>query len=101
MRKVMIGFIAGLALLGSSPATGQGLCGSHEDIVKKLASGFKEVRAGWGLAGNNGLVELYVSETGGWSVLITRPNGLTCMVASGQDWEIVEPKYIETAEDLS
>jgi hypothetical protein len=101
MRKVMIGLISGLALLASSPATGQGLCGPHEEIVKKLAQGYKEARAGWGLAGNNGLVELYVSEAGGWSILITRPNGLTCLVAAGRNWEIVEPDFVATAEDFS
>ncbi len=101
MRKVLIGLVSGLALLTASPATAQAVCGPHGEVVKKLEGDFKEARAGLGLAGNGGLVELYVSEKGGWSVLVTRPNGMTCLVAAGENWEIVKPNFVETSEDLS
>ena len=101
MRKVLIGLVSGLALLAASPATAQAVCGPHGEVVKKLEGDFKEARAGLGLAGNGGLVELFVSEKGGWSVLVTRPNGVTCLVAAGENWEIVKPNYVETSEDLS
>ena len=101
MKKLLVGLIAGLTLLASSPATAQAICGPHGEVVKKLEGDFKEARAGLGLAGNGGLVELFVSEKGGWSVLVTRPDGQTCLVAAGENWEIVKPNYVETSEDLS
>jgi len=27
------------------------------------------------------------SDTGTWTITLTTPNGLTCLVASGQSWE--------------
>ena len=94
MKKVIIGLVSALTLLAASPATAQAVCGPHGDVVKKLEGDFKEARAGLGLAGNGGLVELFVSEKGGWSVLVTRPNGVTCLVAAGENWEIVKPNFV-------
>ena len=44
-----------------------------------------------GLANGN-LVELWLSDEGGFSVIITRPDGLACMLAAGQAMhEVAEP----------
>lgn len=101
MKKVILGLVSGLALFAASPATAQAVCGPHGDVVKKLEGDFKEARAGLGLAGNGGLVELFVSEEGGWSVLVTRPDGMTCMIAAGDNWEIMKPNFVATSEDVS
>ena len=37
---------------------------------------------------DDGLVEVYASEeTGTWTILMTRPDGTTCLLAAGQRWE--------------
>ena len=36
------------------------------------------------------MLELYASpETGTWTILVPLPNGLSCLVASGEAWERV------------
>ncbi len=46
-----------------------------------------------GLAANNGVVEVFASpETGTWTIIVTLPDGQTCLVASGEGYEsITEP----------
>ena len=37
---------------------------------------------------NNAVVEVFASdETGTWTITVTTPNGMTCLVASGQSFE--------------
>ena len=37
------------------------------------------------------VLEVFASKKGSWTFLITMPNGLTCVVASGQSWETLAP----------
>lgn len=87
----LIGFSVSSALaLAALPARGDGLqhCGPRQAIIDRLSDRFGETRQSVGLAGNNTVVETFASaETGTWTIIVTRPNGLTCLVASGQSFE--------------
>ncbi len=79
-------------VLASTAATAQMRqnCGPRETVVKRLADGYGETRQSIGLGANNSVVEVYASnETGTWTITVTMPNGMTCLVASGQDFEEV------------
>ena len=62
-----------------------------EQVVAGLATGFDEVRRGAGLTaapdGRAQVVEIFTSASGSWTIVVTRPDGQTCLVASGQAWE--------------
>ncbi len=34
-----------------------------------------------------GVIELFTAESGSWTILITMPGGVTCMMGSGEGWE--------------
>ncbi|WP_420549865.1 hypothetical protein [Curvivirga sp.] len=86
--------------LGSFSASAAGVCGPHEKIVQQLEDGYKEIRSGYGLAGNGSLVELFVSKsTGSWTVMLTRPDGWTCLMATGGNWANL-PAIEKAAEEL-
>jgi hypothetical protein len=36
---------------------------------------------------NGKLLEIMVSSAGSWSILLTRPDRQTCVVATGEGWE--------------
>jgi hypothetical protein len=56
--------------------------------VRKLEERFGETLRSVGLQQDENLVEVYSSErTGTWTILMTRPDGMTCLLASGQLWE--------------
>ena len=45
-----------------------------------------------GLASNGGIVEVLTSDEGGTlTIIITMPNGVSCMVAAGEYWEGLAP----------
>ena len=45
------------------------------------------------LGGGAAVLELYVSEAGTWTVVQTRPNGLSCIMAAGDNWQSMQPQY--------
>jgi hypothetical protein len=77
-----------LSTAAQSVAQGQRHCGPREVIVDRLADGYGETRKSMGLGSNNSVVEVFASsETGTWTITVTMPNGMTCLVASGQAYE--------------
>lgn len=65
-------------------------CAARESVVDRLADGYGETRQSVGLGSNNSIVEVFASdETGSWTITVTVPGGLTCLVASGQSFESV------------
>ena len=76
-----------VGVLAEPPAAAARTCLAHEALTRHLADRYGEALAGMGEAGGN-LIELYRSdETATWTILVTRPNGTSCMVAAGQGWE--------------
>ena len=43
-----------------------------------------------GLASNGSIVELTKSDKGTWTILLTNPRGVTCLIAAGEYWEILK-----------
>lgn len=76
------------ALLAAAPVQAQGTqCAPRPEIVKGLADGYGEVPVQIGL-GNAGLVvEVFASEQGTWTITVTSPQGMTCLIASGEAWQ--------------
>jgi hypothetical protein len=65
-------------------------CAQREAVIGRLADGYGETRQSVGLGSSNAVVEIYASpETGSWTITVTMPGGLTCLVASGQSFEAV------------
>lgn len=63
-------------------------CGPRAAVIDRLAQGYGETRQSMGLGANNAVIEVFASdETGSWSITVTQPNGVTCLVASGQGFE--------------
>jgi len=61
-------------------------CGDRKHMVKTLGQRFKENRFAMGLASNVSLLEFFVSKSGTWTILSTRADGKTCVIAAGKSW---------------
>lgn len=87
----MTGSVAALALLlaaGTAAAQTSRRCAPRDVVVDRLAEGYGETRQSIGLGANNGVMELFASdETGTWTITVTLPSGMTCLIASGQAFE--------------
>jgi hypothetical protein len=84
-------FGIGGAMLGINQAQAQTpTCAQHPQIVERLAEHFGETRQSIGLSNDNTVVEVFAStDTGSWTITVTQPGGLTCLVAAGQAYQYV------------
>lgn len=82
-----LGF-AGLILATHHGFAQTGQCGPRAEVLAVLADRYGETRQGIGLAANNAVVEIFASDVSrSWSIIATMPNGMTCLVASGEGYE--------------
>lgn len=84
--------LAALLMMGdgvlAQTAPNPGQCAARDKVVGVLAAKYGETRHGIGIASNNTVMEVFASEkTGTWTITVTMPTGVTCMVASGQGYE--------------
>jgi len=88
-----------LAIFAVLPAAqAQSKCLPHEKAVGNLMRHYGEQAVGVGLGSQGQSVfELYVAESGTWTILVTRTNGMSCVAASGNDWSKLSP--IDLAEE--
>ena len=79
------------SLLAATPAANAeetAACAERAGVVRKLQEKFGETLRSLGLQRDDAVVEVYASEaTGTWTILMTRPDGSTCLLAAGQRWE--------------
>ncbi len=89
IKKALIGaalaFVVSFGISGE-PAYAQA-CSKHKDIVENLKNKYQEKQQGYGLIGGVAIMELFVSDKGTWTIIITQQNGIACIVAAGNDWE--------------
>ncbi|WP_420862693.1 hypothetical protein [Algirhabdus cladophorae] len=88
-QLITLSFGVGAMILAGTHAYGQQRnCAERDAVVERLASGYGETRQSMGLGANNAVVEVFASdETGTWTITVTNPQGVTCLVASGQHFE--------------
>lgn len=92
MKAALTAVVAASGLIamtaGTASAENQRNCAPRETVVDRLASGYGETRQSMGLGANNQVIEIFAStETGTWTITVTTPSGVTCLVASGQAFE--------------
>lgn len=95
--KALLAFGVMLSLAG--PAIAQGPCGKRVEIIKALAKKYKEAPKFIAIAGQTNLVEIFISKAGTWTILMTTPQGQTCIVAAGDSWEQLPPVTIIEGPD--
>jgi hypothetical protein len=90
-RLFLISIGLGTLLLAANHAAAQGSpCASHDVVVERLADGYGESRQAMGLASNNAVIEVYASAaSGSWTITVTNPGGPTCLVASGEGFQLL------------
>ncbi len=90
MRRTFIPFLLATTLTLAGPAHAQSQCEPRSDVVSKLETVHGKTPAALGV-GESGrkVIELFVNAEARWTILITRPNGLSCVAASGDSWTVI------------
>jgi len=73
---------AAAVLLPVSAMAAPMACSPRDDVLSQLANKFKEAPVAIGLANNGGLLEVLTAGEGEtWTIIITMPTGVSCLVA--------------------
>lgn len=91
MEKTL--FALSLGFVGLILATQAGWaaprCGPRDEVVSALAETYSETRHAIGLAGGaEQVIEVFANtETGSWTIIVTQAQGITCLMAAGDQFE--------------
>ena len=87
---------APLALGLAAPAQAERVCLPFTDMARQLQANFAEAPVAIGVADNGGLIQVFANGDGStWTMLFVAPNGVSCLVASGENWMTApKPKFL-------
>ena len=94
----------GLSVFAAAPAAAQAppagelqpACQTHDEIMQMLNQKFAELPAALGLQSNGQLIQVFASKDGTtWTIVTTRPDGVSCIVALGRNWESMPDPVLE------
>ena len=62
-------------------------CDQRAKVIGHLAQKYKEAPVAIGVTTSGGMVEVLTSGDGGtWTIILSNPNGTSCLVAAGEGW---------------
>ena len=77
-----------LLLAVRAPASAAPICVTHKNVVEQLANGFSEVPIAIALTRDGNVIEVFSGgDRATWTIVMTKPDGMSCLVASGEAWE--------------
>lgn len=89
-RRLLSMVVVALALstgLLPSQALAQLACGKRAELLAQFARQYGEAPNAIGITDQGALLDLLVSPAGTWTMMMTMPGSLTCIVATGRYWE--------------
>ena len=72
------------------------VCNYRDKVLSHLASKYQETPVAVGLANGDGLVEVLTTSDGDtWTIIVTTPQGMSCLIAAGEGWRNMEPTSLD------
>lgn len=85
-----------LAALLACPAYAAPNCAPRDNVIERLEGRYGESRQGIGVARQGAVMEIFANtETGSWTIVVTLPTGMACLVATGQSYENLSETVVE------
>jgi len=81
---VLIGLMFPEVVLGAERQ-----CGDRDTLVRTLEARYGQHRFAGALDRADNLMEIFVNPLGGWSVVVTMPGTLSCVVMTGSEFGIL------------
>lgn len=83
----------GLACVAGRAWPQSGQCGPRASVGAHLTTKYDETVQSIGMAANNTVLELWANAAAGtWTITVTTPHGMTCLLASGTHYEAIAPE---------
>lgn len=81
-----------LALLPFSAPQAQQICADRLGILRHLERNHGESPVGAGLTEGGSVVELLTGDNGTWTLIVSNPDGTSCLLATGENWQTAPKK---------
>ncbi|MEM1076852.1 MAG: hypothetical protein AAF665_05895 [Pseudomonadota bacterium] len=91
-RAVVIFALVFGAQQGAATGLQDVICDDRDRLYERLVQVHGAIKRGQGMRGPDAVVEVWVEpRTSEWALVQSYPNGTSCIVAMGNDWESAEP----------
>ncbi|ODT08758.1 MAG: hypothetical protein ABS58_01090 [Mesorhizobium sp. SCN 65-20] len=89
MPRSLVFAALGLAALSSStvPSTAASECAARSDVVMSLEESYGEDPVAVGVVNPNLILEVFVSDGGTWTIVVTDTDGKSCVISAGEGWD--------------
>ncbi len=94
MKKGFCVFLLIIGMVSPAAATGT-LCGPKQAVGDQLAQRYGEVPIVSGISLNNSMKFYGNPKTGSWSMVFIKPDGVACVLASGEALEVSSLAYAQ------
>ena len=99
MNGVLKVAVATALILAPVSARAQQNCAPRPVVLEHLSGKFGESRQSIGMDSEGRVFEVFAStDAGTWTITITLPNGMTCLVAAGDGFENLSEDPVPTGE---
>lgn len=89
-RIISAALLFGMAAL--APPAVAATCAPRDAVVERLSTRYSETVTARGLQNAEALIEIFTSpETGSFTILLSRPDGISCIVSAGSHWLATKP----------
>ncbi len=102
MLAILVGAIAllGYGVASIIPANAQSTCSPRAEFIEQLGERYEEKPVAVGLASTGKILEVLRSKDGEtWTIILTDPEGLSCLAAVGEEWLELFPEFPVAAEE--
>jgi len=87
MKKILVSCV--LLLLTTSNAFSQNVCAKRPELIKRLQDNYQELPSAKAIINNNEIIEVFISTSGSWTIIISNRSGRSCVASTGRDWVYV------------
>ncbi len=84
---ILLSLVLWTAMLSSVDAASENVCVDRGQFIERLKKHYGERQVSNGINYNGVVVEIFASEEGHFTILATNPNGVSCLIASGDNWQ--------------
>ena len=88
--STLLPILAVVSPLSLTPAAAQSQCGPLQEVVKSLGDRYKEAPVGMGITQPGQVLEVFASQSGSWTMVITNADGRSCLIAAGENWDMIQ-----------
>ena len=83
------GLACAISFVSATAVSAEGrLCGKRDQVISQLQSVHGESRQSVGLQPNARVMETFANpDTGTWTIIVSLPTGMSCLVAAGEAYQ--------------